>query len=93
MSDEEALAEAQEFLAEAEGWLEERTDNPARLAMQVECARAMNVRLRRLLGDRLECVECGKTSQRGRGWRAYLTVDDEVATYCPECSEEEFGDA
>ena len=40
VSDEEALAEAQEFLAEAEGWLEERTGDPERLAMQFECARA-----------------------------------------------------
>jgi hypothetical protein len=27
-----------------------------------------------------------------RGWTARLTVDDEVAVYCPECDEREFGD-
>lgn len=26
-----------------------------------------------------------------RGWPAYLTVDDELAVYCPECTEREFG--
>jgi hypothetical protein len=24
-------------------------------------------------------------------WRAYLTDDDEVVSYCPECAEREFG--
>lgn len=90
-TDNDALAEAEEFLAEAEGWLEERTEDPERLAMQVECARAMKARLRRLLGSRLVCVECGGTSEGGaRGWRALLTVDDEVATYCPDCAAREF---
>jgi hypothetical protein len=27
-----------------------------------------------------------------RGWKAYLTVDDEVEVFCPECVEREFGD-
>lgn len=43
----------------------------------------------------LRCVECGVDSdQKGgaRGWWALLTVDDEAATYCPECAREEFGD-
>jgi hypothetical protein len=26
------------------------------------------------------------------GWRAYLGVDDEVAIYCPDCAEREFGE-
>jgi hypothetical protein len=26
-----------------------------------------------------------------RGWTARLTVDDELAVYCPECDEREFG--
>ena len=39
----------------------------------------------------LVCVECGKESEDGaRGWLAFLTVDDELATYCLECAEEEF---
>lgn len=41
----------------------------------------------------LVCVECGKPSEgSARGWQVLLTVDDEVATYCPECAEAEFGD-
>lgn len=39
------------------------------------------------------CVECGAGDYRGYGWRAFLTVDDEVATYCPDCAYQEFGDA
>jgi hypothetical protein len=43
--------------------------------------------------NRLECVECGRVSEEDeRGWTARLTVDDEVAVYCPECDEREFGD-
>ena len=26
-----------------------------------------------------------------RGWRTFLTVDDELATYCPDCARQEFG--
>lgn len=41
----------------------------------------------------LVCVECGVSSEgSARGWRALLTVDDEIATYCPECARKEFGD-
>lgn len=40
----------------------------------------------------LVCEECGKESEEGAsGWRAFLTVDDEIGTYCPSCSEAEFG--
>jgi hypothetical protein len=28
---------------------------------------------------------------RAPGWRAFLTIDDEVGVYCPECAEREFG--
>jgi hypothetical protein len=43
--------------------------------------------------NRLECVECGRVSRENeRGWTARLTVDDEVAVYCPECDEREFGE-
>lgn len=42
----------------------------------------------------LVCEECGKTSEgSARGWRALLTTDDDVATFCPACAREEFGDA
>jgi len=40
------------------------------------------------------CLECGRTDRDSeKGWRAYLTVDGEVATYCPDCAEAEFADA
>ena len=43
---------------------------------------------------KLVCVECRKGAEGdARGWRAFLTVDDEVATYCPPCAAAEFGDA
>jgi hypothetical protein len=43
-------------------------------------------------------VECGRVSREGeRGWTAQLTVEEEepaeVAVYCPECEEREFGEA
>ena len=42
----------------------------------------------------LVCVECERESdESARGWRALLTVDDEVAIYCPECAREEFDHA
>lgn len=41
----------------------------------------------------LECVECGEISEgSARGWRALLTVDDEIAVYCGDCAAEEFGE-
>jgi hypothetical protein len=44
-------------------------------------------------GGSLCCVECGRRDRDGeRGWHTYLTVDDELATYCPECAEAEFED-
>jgi hypothetical protein len=34
----------------------------------------------------LVCVECGTTSDDDTThWKAYLTSDDEVAIYCPDC--------
>lgn len=39
----------------------------------------------------LSCAECGAIDDRGLGWRALLTIDDEVAIYCPDCAREEFG--
>ena len=44
--------------------------------------------------NRLQYVERGRVSRENeRGWTARLTVDDQVAVYCPECDELEFGDA
>jgi hypothetical protein len=45
----------------------------------------------------LRCVECGRvqTASVARGWRAYITVDEdepaEAVVYSPECAEREFG--
>jgi hypothetical protein len=42
----------------------------------------------------LECVECGATSEDGRGWRAYLDDDNVgVWVYCAECAHREFDPA
>lgn len=44
----------------------------------------------------LRCAECGRLSDDdAAGWRTYLTDDEppETETFCPECSEREFGDA
>ena len=44
----------------------------------------------------LVCVECGATSEDGRGWRAEIAPDDEghdaaeVPVYGPECWRQEF---
>lgn len=42
--------------------------------------------------SRLVCVECENVA-RGQawGWRAYLDADDEVAIYCGDCAEREYG--
>ena len=40
----------------------------------------------------LRCVECGReTVGSTLNWRPYLTVNDEVCVYCPDCAEPEFG--
>jgi hypothetical protein len=41
------------------------------------------------------CAECGERwlAADATRWRAYLTIDDELAFYCPECAEREFGDS
>jgi hypothetical protein len=39
----------------------------------------------------MTCVECAADAdEAARGWRAFLTVDEEVATFCPECAAREF---
>jgi hypothetical protein len=48
------------------------------------------------LAERLTSVECGrKKAIDERGWRAYLTVDEdepaEAIVYWPDCAEREFG--
>jgi hypothetical protein len=41
----------------------------------------------------LVCTECEAESADARSWQAHLTDDDEVAFYCRNCAEREFGDA
>jgi hypothetical protein len=47
----------------------------------------------RLAPHRLICLECLEVARgHATGWRAYLTDEAELATYCPECAEREFGE-
>lgn len=39
----------------------------------------------------LVCVECGATSEEGKGWRALRVDLYEIGLYCPVCAEREFG--
>jgi RNA polymerase subunit RPABC4/transcription elongation factor Spt4 len=44
----------------------------------------------KLAGEQeLQCVECGRGSETF-GWRGYLTIDNEMVIYCPNCAEREF---
>jgi DNA-directed RNA polymerase subunit RPC12/RpoP len=45
----------------------------------------------------IACQECGAVTKDGKGWRAYLTVEDEddlepveVVVLCPTCAAREF---
>ena len=40
----------------------------------------------------LHCVECGREPRRDERFRAYLSIDHEVAVYCPGCAGQEFDD-
>ena len=45
---------------------------------------------------RLKCANCGLFSdEEARGWRTYLTDDEPLVAehFCPDCAQEEFGDA
>jgi hypothetical protein len=39
----------------------------------------------------VRCVECGRPREREEGWQLYLADIGEVAIYCPDCVEREFG--
>jgi hypothetical protein len=40
----------------------------------------------------LTCVECSETSNGDTTrWKAYLTSDDQIAIYCPDCAAFEVG--
>jgi hypothetical protein len=41
--------------------------------------------------ETLSCVECGREPRGDQRFKAYLTVDNEIPIYCPECAEREFG--
>jgi hypothetical protein len=43
----------------------------------------------------LVCAECGKQADaKGAAWKAFLTDEpDEIALYCPDCAEREFGES
>lgn len=52
--------------------------------------------LRGELVNVLVCTECHRTSGRpASGWKPYLTDDEppDVAVFCPDCAEREFGGA
>jgi len=42
----------------------------------------------------LACAECGRSTRAGETWRIMFAdkVAREAVTYCPACSEREFGD-
>jgi ribosomal protein L44E len=40
----------------------------------------------------LTCAECGRSPRRGEVWRILFADIGEVAIYCPECTEREFGE-
>jgi hypothetical protein len=40
----------------------------------------------------LICAECAtEADPEARGWQAYIDCHDEVAMFCPECTERDFG--
>jgi hypothetical protein len=41
----------------------------------------------------VSCTECGRQPRPGELWRVYFADLGEVAIYCPECAEREFGEA
>ena len=44
------------------------------------------------LADELTCGECGRRPLPGERWSLRFADLGEVAVYCPECDEREFGD-
>jgi Zn finger protein HypA/HybF involved in hydrogenase expression len=40
----------------------------------------------------LSCAECWRSPRAGETWRIMFVDLGEVAVYCPECGEREFGD-
>ena len=48
----------------------------------------------RLLGNVIECTECGRAVSEERaewaGWRFYADAAEELHAYCPDCAQREF---
>ena len=40
----------------------------------------------------LACTECGRKPHAGETWQVYFVDLGEVALYCPDCSERDFGE-
>ncbi len=40
----------------------------------------------------VRCVECGREAEPGEPWCLRFADLGEVAVYCPECAEREFGE-
>jgi len=40
----------------------------------------------------VRCVECGRLQQQDELWNLHFADIGELAIYCPECAEREFGD-
>ena len=47
--------------------------------------------------EQLVCAECGRKPRQAENaadeWRAYLSVDDDLPVFCPECAEREFSES
>jgi NAD-dependent SIR2 family protein deacetylase len=41
----------------------------------------------------VSCVECHRKYRLGELWRLLFADIGEIAVYCPECAEREFGEA
>jgi hypothetical protein len=40
----------------------------------------------------VNCTECAREARAGERWHLYFADLGEVAIYCPECAEREFGE-
>ena len=53
----------------------------------------MSIRLQsRAVNADLRCVECERQPGEDERFRAFLTIENELGAYCPECAEREFGE-
>jgi len=74
---------------ESEDDFRERIDE-VEAAMWREAASAQTPSEPARLPGPLRCVECGRVSADGEGWRAIFDFEH-AHTYCPDCAEREFG--